>query len=333
MRSSRAKLAACALYATPVTGVALAMGVALAISAADARAQQQAQGFAVERFYPAAPGGGWLVMDDLSLQGGLGGAIELTSGYAYRPLLVATTDGSQRLAVVQDQAFADVGLALTYDRYRVYANFPGPLAVSGQSGIVGGYQFTAPAVDIGNNPDTFSDCRIGFDARIFGELGAPLRLGAGAQLLVPSGTRPEYLTDDTYRAMLRVLAAGDYGMFTYAGQFGVHIRPLDEAPVPATPRGSELLYGAAAGVRVLIPAFASTALVVGPELFGETAFEGFFGSNTTDLEGLLSARVEGTGATGGQLRIKAGAGGGIDAHFGAPEFRAVVAIEVFDRNR
>ncbi len=38
-----------------------------------ARAQLQAQGFAVERFYPSAPGGGWMVMDDLSMRGRFGG--------------------------------------------------------------------------------------------------------------------------------------------------------------------------------------------------------------------------------------------------------------------
>src|SRR5260370_39812697 len=43
---------------------------------------QHPQGFAVERFYPSAPGGGWFVMDALDLRGGLGGALALTTGYA-----------------------------------------------------------------------------------------------------------------------------------------------------------------------------------------------------------------------------------------------------------
>ena len=97
-----------------------------------ADAQQQAQGFAVERFYPSAPGGGWFVMDDLDLHGGLGGALALTTGYAKDPLLIP--NGPQRLAVVSEQAFADFGLAATYDRFRLYLDLHAPILASGESG-------------------------------------------------------------------------------------------------------------------------------------------------------------------------------------------------------
>jgi hypothetical protein len=296
-------------------------------TASRAEAQQQAQGFAVERLYPSAAGGGWFVMDSLDMHGGLGGAIELTTGYSYKPLRVATTNAAQRLAPVVDDAFADASVAVTYDRYRLYLDFPGPLLLSGQSGVVGSYLYSAPAADLGRNPDTLSDVRIGFDARLFGEPGAPLRLGAGGQLWIPSGDRAGYITDGTYRGMVRLLVAGDVGWFTYAGHLGVHLRPLDDAPVLGSPRGSELLFGAAAGLRV--PATSTMALVVGPELFGETAFSSFLGSSTSGLEALLTGRLEQTGDDGAHLRLKLGVGGGLDAHFGAPELRATFAVEVF----
>src|SRR5690348_13995547 len=109
-------------------------------------AQQTVNGFAVERFYPSAPGGGWFVMDDLNISGGLGGAVEVTSGYARNPLKVTSPDGTQRLVVVSDEAFVDMGVAATYDRYRLYLNFPMPFLVAGHSGTLGAYQFSAPAV-------------------------------------------------------------------------------------------------------------------------------------------------------------------------------------------
>src|ERR1700674_2898848 len=118
--------------------LALAAAAFAAAWAPAARAQQRAEGFAVERFYAAAPGGGWFVMDDLSLRGGLGGAISLTPGSAHRRLRVESADGRQRLSVVSDQAFAEIGLAATYDRFRLYLILPGPLDVSGYSGGVGG---------------------------------------------------------------------------------------------------------------------------------------------------------------------------------------------------
>jgi hypothetical protein len=293
-------------------------------------AQQRAEGFAVERFYSAAPGAGWFVMDDLSLRGGLGGAVSLTFGYAHRPLRVESADGRQRLSVVSDQAFAEIALAATYDRFRLYLVLPGPLDVSGYSGDVGGYQFTAPSANLAQNPDAVADPRLGFDARILGGAASPFRLGAGAQLIIPSGVRADYLTDDTFRAMGRLLFAGEIGRFNYAGQLGVHIRPLDEPSVPGSPRGSELLFGGAGGARIPV---GSSELVFGPEVYGETALRSFFGAQTTGLEALLGTRLEGTRSDGLGFRVKLGVGGGIVPHFGAPAWRAVLGLELFGRGK
>ena len=97
------------------------------------------------------------------------------------------------------------------------------------------------------------------------------------------------------------------------------------------PRWSELLFGAAAGAKVTVGTGA-TKLVVGREVFGATAFKSLFGKETTALEGLLSGRLEGTGGDGAQLRVRAGVGLGINDAFGAPEWRAVIGIELFDHS-
>jgi hypothetical protein len=148
----RSAVAVGAAFAVAV--VVVVVVVAVSAWASDAQAQQQPEGFAVERFYPAAPGGGWMVMDDLGMRGGLGGVIGISSGYARKPLQIRTSDGSQHLTVVSDQAFADVGIAVTYDRYRLYFNLDGPLSVRGESRAIGSYQLTAPSVTLGSNPDT-----------------------------------------------------------------------------------------------------------------------------------------------------------------------------------
>jgi hypothetical protein len=311
---------------------ALGFAVLLAASALGlpVGAQQQAQGFAVERFYPSAPGGGWFVMDALDMRGGLGGAMELQGGYSMNPLRV--TDGATHLAVVSDQAFADFAFAVTYDRWRLYFNFDTPLVIKGQSGTVGNTQFTAPSVDLASHPDTLSDARAGLDVRLVGGSNSPFRLGASAQLWVPwGGETGDYDTDGTYRAMLRVLFAGDVGRLTYAGQLGVHIRPLDDSATPGSPRGSELLFGLAAGARLPVGR-RGMVVVVGPELFGEIAFSSFMGTTTTGVEGLLTGRLEGTADDGAQLRFKLGTGAGLDPHFGAPECRIVFGIELFDHS-
>jgi hypothetical protein len=269
-------------------------------------------------------------MDELDMHGGFGGAISISGGYAYKPLVV--TDGSQHLGVVTHQAFADVGAAITYDRSRLYLNLTSPMVISGNSGTIGPYQYTAPYVDAGKNPDLITDVRLGYDARLIGNPRSPFRLGMGAQLIIPNGVRGDYVTDDTFRAMVRVLFAGDLGRYAYAGLLGWHIRSLDDSPTPGSPQGNELLFGVAAGRRLAVTGNGGTDLVGGLEVYGETAFQSFFGTTSTGLEGLLTGRLEGTGDDGPQLRFKVGAGGGINPHFGAPEWRAVLGIEVFDHH-
>jgi hypothetical protein len=290
-----------------------------------AHAQQQTQGFAVERFYPSAPGGGWFVMDDINISGGLGGTISLTTGYSRNPLEVTSPGGAQRLALVSNEAFIDIGIAATYDRYRLYFNLPMPLLVTGQSGTVGPYQLTAPSVNIGMDPDTISDPRVGFDLRLLGKPGSALRLGAGAQLVIPSGARADYVTDGTYRGMFRFLAAGDIGRFLYAGQLGMQVRPVGGSLPPGGPDGNEFLFGASAGRLLLV--HRGWAAIAGPEFFGETAVRSFF-DGRTGFEGLLTGRLERTG-DGPHLRFKMGIGHGIVEHFGAPEWRILVGVELF----
>jgi hypothetical protein len=299
--------------------------------ASRAQAQQQAQGFALERFHPSAPGGGWFVMDALDMQGALGGAMALTLGYEHNPLRV--TESGQNLAVVSDQLLADFGFAVTYGRFRLTLNMDMPLLRTGQSGSVGGYAFSAPSVNPGATPDTLSDYRLGFDARILGHVSGGFRLGASAQLVIPNGHRADFDTDDTFRGMLRALVAGDLGRYSYAGQLGVHIRPLDDSAIPGSPRGSELLFGAAGGAKVSARGNTDWAIIVGPEVYGATAFHSFFTSNGTAIEGLLSCRLEGTRADRMQMRFKLGVGAGINQQLGAPEWRILVGVELFNHNQ
>ncbi len=305
---------------------ALAFVLAVAL-AGRAGAQQPAPGFAVERRSLSAPGAGWLVMDDLQEEGGLGGAIALTLGYAENPLRVS--DGNHRVAVVSDQAFANVAAAISYRRWRFYLDVATPLAIVGQSGTVGDWAFTAPDVNPASKPDMLSDARVGTDVRIVGRPGGYFRFGASAQLFIPFGERADYDTDGTFRGMIRALFAGDARRFTWAAQLGVHIRPLDDAPTPGSPRGSELWFGAAAGARLRVAA--DWTAVVGAELYGATAFRAFFDGNTTALEALASARMETTRSGRANVRIKLAIGPGLNHHFGAAEWRIVAGVELFGR--
>ncbi len=289
-----------------------------------AQCQQTLTGFAVERFYPSAPGGGWFVMDDLSFAVKLGAAVELTGGYSATPLKVPPTN-APGFSLVSGQSFIDVGAAINWSRYRAYLNLPIPITVSGTSGMIGAYQVNAPAVDPGTNPDTISDPRLGFDVRIFGTPDSRVRLGASGQLIFPSGSRSDYLSDARYRGMFRFLAAGDSGPFSWAGQVGVHLRSLHDLLIPGGPDGNELLFGAGGGRR--ISEAGGWRITLGPEIFGETAFSSFLQLQQTGLEGLITTRFEQI-RTGPRVRWKVGVGHGIVEHFGAPHWRVLAAVEL-----
>ena len=308
-----------------LAGVVVALGSLTRVAAA----QSESRGFAVERLYLSAPGAGWFVMDDLSMHGGLGGAVALTSGYARKPLQVGS--GAQRLSVVTEQSFADFGFAATFDRFRLYLNLAAPLSSKGRNGTRNGEHFTGPSLTLKNTPDGFEDARLATDVRLLGQADSAFRLGLGAQLFFPTGKRSDYDSDGTYRAMARALFAGDIARFSYAGELGVHIRPLNEAATPDWPRGNELLFGLAAGLKFPLDTSAATVLVAGPELFGESAFDSLLGSRATGLEGLFTARLEVVSSRAELVRFKLGAGGGLESHLGAPEWRAVAAVELSDQ--
>lgn len=294
------------------------------LCALGARAQTPVQGFNAERLYPSAPGAGWFAMDSLDMHGELGGALAFSTRYARDPVRVGG------LAVVTDSAYGQVAGAITWRSWRFSVGFDVPIAVKGRTAAAGGYAYTAPDLDLGSNPDTISDVRLGVDTRLLGDATGPFRLGVGAQLWIKSGREEEYVTDGTYRGMVRLLFAGDLSWFQYAGHVGVHIRPRDDGGVPGAPRGSELLFGLAGGAK--LPIGETYRAVLGPEVYGAAAFNGFFKSETTSAEALLSGRIEGTGSSGTQLRFKLGAGLGLGSSLGTPTWRVVFQIEVFTRD-
>jgi hypothetical protein len=289
-----------------------------------------ARGFAVERYSPADPGGGWLVMDELNLAGRWGAGVSFATGYAHRAYVVPAPNGD-KLDVVEHRAFVSVAMAVFYQRYRLSLNIANPVFASGHSGVVAGHQFTAPSVDPGKYPDKVGDIRVGLDALLFGETRGPLRLGMSAQAWVPSGEQAIYATDGTWRALLRALAGGDTEILTYAAYVGVHMRRLDESSIVGAPHGSEMIAGGAIGPRFALDGGGSTNAVLGPEVWGATAFRDAFGKYTSGLETMLGIRLQHTTRDGAHTVVKAGFGEGLHSQFGTPEWRAVFVVESNDR--
>ncbi len=286
----------------------------LAVGARPARAQQ-VQGFAVDRFDPSERGSDWFALESLDLRGYGKPAVGVVGDYAYRPLVVYNPDGSVGASIVRDQLILHPGASVVlWDRLRFGLDLPVAVVQQGRDVSLGGSSFTAPT------GAGLGDLRLAADVRLLGEYQQPFTLAAGLAVYLPTGSRSEFTGDGTARAEPRLLAAGRIGAFLYSAKLALDYRPLDDV-YGSTQLGSELAFGAAAGVKVL-----EDRLTVGPELYGSTVLggnDGAFARRNTPTELLL----------GGHLRfaedfvVGIGGGSGLTRGLGSPEVRGVVSLE------
>lgn len=287
--------------------------IAAAILATPASAfAQQASGFSLDRFDPAERGSDWFTQESLDLRGNRP-AIGVTGDYAHDPLVIYNADGSTRSVVVSDQLFLHVGGALVLgSRVRIGVNLPVALAQSGQTGTSNGTTFGAPT------SAAVGDLRLGLDVRLLGEYGDPFTLAAGVQVFLPTGDQAQFAGDGSVRALPRLMAAGQVGLFAYSAKVGFEYR--ENQAFGGSNLGSELLFGAAAGMQAL-----QKRLVVGPEVWGGTVVttsEGPFKTANTPFEALLGAHY-----LVGDFRVGMGAGPGLTRAYGEPDFRVLAMIE------
>lgn len=270
------------------------------------------EGFALDRFSPAERGSDWHANDSLDLRGHLRPAAGLVLDYARQPLVAYDAEGDVARAIIETQLFAHAGGALILaERLRLAVNLPLLLQSSGEPVLtVDGRFATEGGLAIG-------DPRLTGDVRVVGSYGRPFTLAVGVEAYLPLGAQDAYASDGTLRLWPRLLAAGALGPFAYAARLGVHVRPHD-ARFAGTDLGSELTFGAAAGVRL-----AHGALLLGPELTGSTLLEG--GEAGTPVELLLGGKV----TLADDFRVGLAAGPGLTQAFGSPDVRGVASLEWF----
>lgn len=297
-------------------GLCAAANLALVLGfASSTMAQHEGSGFALNRFDPAERGSDWFVLDSLDLRGNKRHAIGDTTEFAYKPLVLYSSDGSETGPLVKVQAFTHLGASLVmWNRVRFGLNFPVLFWQNGEKGAIGTTTYES------SNQATIGDIRVGGDVRLWGNYGDAVTGAAGLQVFVPSGDRASYTGDAKVRLVPRVMVAGDAGAFAYAAKLGLNIRPQDEA-FANTPMGSEIGFGLAAGMRAL-----DKTLLIGPELYGSTgvtASDAFLKKRTTPLELLVGVHYR----LMSELNIGLGLGPGLSRGFGSPLFRAVASIE------
>ncbi len=294
----------------------LSCGAALLLASATAAAEEQAQGFALDRFEPSERGSDWFVLESWDLRGHVRPALGLVVGYANKPLMLySPSDGEEIGSIVEHQLVAHFGGSLVlWDRVRFGLNLP---LAAYQAGDEANAAFSA------DNKTTFGDLRLSADARILGTYGEPFRLGGGFQFFVPTGSQDSFTGDGAVRLNTRVGVAGEVDALVYASMLGFGLRANSDDYADGA-RGGELAFSAAAGVRI-----PEARLIVGPELFTNTVVtnsDGFFAKLTTPVELLLGAHFQ----ILPNLRLNTGAGSGLTRAFGTPRYRMLGSIEWFE---
>ncbi len=286
--------------------------VGVAGLARDARAQ--AQGFAVDQFEPSERGSDWFSVESLDLRGTVRPAIGVVMDGAYRPLVI-DSGGKLEESVIRDQVFGNVGASLVlWDRLRLGFNLPVAVFQDGSEGVIGGVTYAPP------KSPSVGDLRLGTDLRLAGTYGDPFTLAIGARVYVPTGQRDNYTGDGVARLDGRLEAAGDLGFFTYAARVGAEYRSLDDT-LAGNPLGSQALFGAAMGFRVL-----HRALVFGPEVYGSTIISNggaVFATRSTPVDGILGAHYTFLR----DFRLGAGGGTGLTRGLGSPAARWMASFE------
>lgn len=274
-------------------------------------------GFALDRFDPSERGSDWFAAESLDLRGNMRPAVGVVGDWAYKPLVVYDkATGEEVSALVKNQLFAHVGgNIILWDRLRLGVNLPIGLVLEGEQSSLGGATVST------KNGANIGDLRIGADVRLLGQYGGVFTAAAGVQVFAPTGSRQAFTGDGKARIVPRLMAAGDAGIFTYAGRLGLQIRTLNQN-FDNTPFGTEMTFAAAAGLRLV-----NHKLTVGPEVFGSTVVsdsgDGFFKKKTTPFEVILGGHYR----VAEDWRIGAGVGPGLTRGFGAPQLRVLASVE------
>ena len=272
-----------------------------------------ATGYGIDRYSPSGRGSHWFANESLDLRGQFRWAAGLTFDYAGRPLAAYNADDSLRGSVISSQSFLHVGGNVMFlDRFRVGINIPFAVTNEGATVTVGSVAYLAPAAR------RIADMRLGVDVRLLGEYGDPLTVAFGTQVFFPTGSQESYTGDGSVRVQPRVLLAGDAGLLGYAARVGFEYRPTQPGyAVGAT--GTELAFGAAAGVKLL-----ERKLTIGPEISGSTVLVdgGVFRKSSTPVEAMVGARyVNG-------IDVGLAGGMGLTRGIGAPAGRLLVTVGV-----
>jgi hypothetical protein len=296
-----------------------ALALIASVSSARVAHAQQASGFAVDRFEPAAPGSGFFSLDSPDFDGHLRPAAGLVGAWSWKPLVVYDPQGEVAPLVRQQLVEHLMGSIVVWNRARFDLDLPVQVSRSGEDVLVGTQVYGAPRGGI------IGDLRLGGAVRLIERSTGRLTGALGAQLFLPTGDTRAYSSDGGVRfwpqlmvaGRPRVVVANEDDRLTWAARFGVHVRPEHGCGCDLSP-GSELTAGLGARWRF------SPRWAAGPELAFATALGGRFASRArTSVELLLGGRV----VVAPRWNVSFALAPGLSDGAGTPVMRAILGLQ------
>jgi outer membrane protein OmpA-like peptidoglycan-associated protein len=269
---------------------------------APAWAQDEARGD-VQNFEPAVGPGAIFSVEGADTLGSMKFLAGLGFNYASAPLVSVSASGDETRIVDQQLALNLMGGFGVADLVQVDVLMPlypvNNVTIQGddRSGFaVGDLQVRAKGALLSSAD---------------GPVGLGLQLGVGA----PTGNSEAFVGAGGFAVTPELIADTRVGPVLLALNLGARFKPTIE--LSNQEQGSELRYGAGAQWGLM-----DGLLDVGAELFGRTPFAQAFSPDSTPLEGLVGVTLN----TPVGLSVSTGAGGGLVAGYGSPEFRAFVNL-------
>lgn len=301
--------------------------LALALAAgADANAQSQPNlGYQLNRYEPTAAGEWSFAVEHPWYSSTRHFAVGLTLNYAHQPLVLGYKDSAgftQTQSLVTHQMIGHLDVAGSFlDRVLVTASLPVVMLSQGS------------LIDKNPGEGSFSvgDPRIGALARIYGQPSkSTWSVSAGVDLWIPlrgiTDSLPSIVSDQSVRALPKVVFAGVWRKLMWSGSLGAFIRPEAQTKLPQEWTGIEAGRAASElqlGLRGMYYDQARR-FAVGPELLFASALAGkdSFSRYGTSLETLLTGHYN----IKDMIQVGAAVGLGFVRQPGTPDVRGLLRV-------
>jgi outer membrane protein OmpA-like peptidoglycan-associated protein len=293
------------------------LGAAFLAASAGAHAQSAPQGLPLDRFDPAPIGDRFFGVPSPFVAGHLTPHAGVILEYAHNPLVLRSLDSGAGVGdIVSSQLFLHVNASFAlWNRLGVNVDIPFAVFQAGGSPSGAGQSFPSP------DKAQLGEVRAGLRVRLFGEYDEGFQLGLGGYVWFPTGPKDSYVGSGKVRGLPQILLGGRTDRVVWSMAGGPQIR------------GTQTFAGVTQGLQ--INGGVGIAALLGDDRhfqIGPEAYAAFTVAKDTSpkdnlrrsvsVEVLLDARYR----IIDDLEIALGAGPGLTAGIGTPDFRGVFSL-------